>query len=122
MGGEEWLVRADSSACPPKPRFGHNDKQRTRAEMRGRSRELMAGDMNVKLRSHSLMIACFWLLPLSAAAQVHAQARLEHDTFDELGAVMYRASLLHTGMTDCLIKDSNQDDTTDSPWCSCGPS
>src|SRR5262249_48338346 len=30
--------------------------------------------MNVKLCSHSLMIACFWLLPLSAAAQVHAQA------------------------------------------------
>ena len=34
-----------------------------------------AGDMNVKLCSHSLMIACFWLLPLSAAAQVHAQAQ-----------------------------------------------
>src|SRR6516162_1315321 len=31
--------------------------------------------MNVKLCSHSLMIACFWLLPLSAAAQVHAQAQ-----------------------------------------------
>src|SRR5215469_2172021 len=31
--------------------------------------------MNVKLYSHSLMIACFWLLPLSAAAQVHAQAQ-----------------------------------------------
>lgn len=26
--------------------------------------------------------------------------RLEHDTLDELGGVMYRASLLHTGMTD----------------------
>src|SRR6516165_10858460 len=31
--------------------------------------------MNVKLCSHSLMIACFWLLPLSAATQVHAQAQ-----------------------------------------------
>lgn len=31
--------------------------------------------MNVKLCSHSLMIACFWLLPLSAAAQVHAPAQ-----------------------------------------------
>src|SRR5262249_23203954 len=31
--------------------------------------------MNVKLCSHSLMIACFWLLPLSAAAQGHAQAQ-----------------------------------------------
>ena len=31
--------------------------------------------MNVKLCSHSLMIACFWLLALSAAAQVHAQAQ-----------------------------------------------
>ena len=31
--------------------------------------------MNVKLCSHPLMIACFWLLPLSAAAQVHAQAQ-----------------------------------------------
>ena len=31
--------------------------------------------MNVKLCSHSLMIACFWLLPWSAAAQVHAQAQ-----------------------------------------------
>src|SRR5262249_47760461 len=31
--------------------------------------------MNVKLCSRSLMIACFWLLPLSAAAQVHAQAQ-----------------------------------------------
>ena len=30
--------------------------------------------MNVKLCSHSLMIACFWLLPLSAA-QVHAQVQ-----------------------------------------------
>ena len=31
--------------------------------------------MNVKLCSHSLMIACFWLLPLSAAAQVYAPAQ-----------------------------------------------
>src|SRR5262245_48829075 len=31
--------------------------------------------MNLKLCSHSLMIACFWLLPVSAAAQVHAQAQ-----------------------------------------------
>src|SRR5215510_14217819 len=31
--------------------------------------------MNVKLCSHSLMIACFWLLALSATAQVHAQAQ-----------------------------------------------
>src|SRR5215831_17100009 len=31
--------------------------------------------MNVKLCSHSLMIACFWLLPLSAATQVDAQAQ-----------------------------------------------
>src|SRR6266478_9161774 len=31
--------------------------------------------MNVKLCSHSLIIACFWLLPLSAAAQAHAQAQ-----------------------------------------------
>src|SRR5215471_14475366 len=31
--------------------------------------------MNVKLCSHSLMIACYWLLPLSAATQVDAQAQ-----------------------------------------------
>src|SRR5262249_57327579 len=42
VGGEEWLVRADSSASAGR-RFGHNDKQRARAEKRGRSRELIAG-------------------------------------------------------------------------------
>src|SRR5262245_65341479 len=42
VGGEEWLVRADSSASAGR-RFGHNDKQRARAETRGRSRELIAG-------------------------------------------------------------------------------
>lgn len=31
--------------------------------------------MNTKLCSHCLVIACFWLLPLSAVAQVHAQAQ-----------------------------------------------
>ena len=36
------LVRADSSASAGR-RFGHNDKQRARAETRGRSRELIAG-------------------------------------------------------------------------------
>src|SRR5262249_43114757 len=42
VGGEEWLVRADSSASAGR-RFGHKDKQRARAETPGRSRELIAG-------------------------------------------------------------------------------
>src|SRR5262245_5346870 len=42
VAGEEWLVRAHSSASAGR-RFGHNDKQRARAETRGRSRELIAG-------------------------------------------------------------------------------
>src|SRR5262249_39024069 len=75
VGGEEWLVRADSSVSAGR-HFGPNDKQRARAETRVVLADLSrAGGMNVKLCSHSLMIASFLLLPLPAAAQVHAQAK-----------------------------------------------